>query len=105
MTINKQEVVIYEPSEKGVTAMRKVSFRNTGPDRYVRLSDYEEMQAEREKLRADNSELRAKLAALVEALTGAVEYLVSNTGHGLWRDTVIFQIEAALAACRQGGEP
>lgn len=51
MTTNKPGIEIYEPSEKGVTAMRKASFRNTGLNRYVRLSDYERLQAECEKLR------------------------------------------------------
>lgn len=59
MTTNKPEIEIYEPSEKGVTAMRKASFRNTGPERYVRLSDYEAMQAECEKLRKEAETERA----------------------------------------------
>lgn len=53
MTTNKPGIEIYEPSEKGVTAMRKASLRNTGPDRYVRLSDFETLQAECERLRKD----------------------------------------------------
>lgn len=44
MTTSRPEVKIYEPSEKGATVMRKASFRNTGSDRYVRLSDYEALQ-------------------------------------------------------------
>ena len=94
MTTNKPKIKIYEPSEKGVTAMRKASFRNTGPERYVRLSDYEDLKAECESLRkaaqvsaADASDNMAKsvcrtmldtapavqgepdASALVEALT------------------------------------
>lgn len=64
MTTNKPEIKIYEPSEKDVTAMRKASFRNTGPDRYVRLSDYEALRKDAEVSAADANAAEQELDAV-----------------------------------------
>ena len=80
MTTNSPEIKIYESSEKGVTAMREASFRNTGPERYVRLSDYEALQAElaRELQRRfdgneqSSREHREEIGVLMEALEGVM---------------------------------
>lgn len=68
MTTSKPEIEIYEPSEKGVTAMRKASFRNTGPERYVRLSDYE----------AASASDKARIAELESALSECAASLAWN---------------------------